>query len=357
MCSINIVETILFEVLEDIVDDSCFSSSGFTQGSHPLPCSSDFQFFINIAATNPMFSPDEESSFDSIIDGVTPPVSPLTPSYPSPLTPLSSPGVPLIPLSGAVTQAGRFQHDSSIDADSVEAPPSKRLKLKVLDFNTELDEEIDDEEELNMECVDSQAGMSVFSDKESDNALPLTFNSPVDLLWKLKKAKLIPSADLVSSQRPGSKASINDNNAVADENGGCNDLADETQNYVASLSSSREHMANEKDETQDLIENRSADRKVFDVDNGFTSSPRKEHNLEICLSREVSLDVKDEGKTLHNDGNVPPVSCSNMPLLHKAPRIGLSKLYRNRPSLHDISIVEERKTKGFKEEIIYEKEE
>jgi len=355
MCSINIVEKILFEVLADLVDDSCFPSSGFTQDSHPLPCSADFQFFVNIAATNPMFSPDEESTFDSIIDGVTPPVSPLTPSYPSPVTPLSSPGVPLIPLSGAVTQA-RFQQvsDSSIDAESFESPP-KRLKL---DFNSELDEEIDDEEELDMKCVDRQAGMSVVSDEESDNALPLTFNSPVDLLWKLKKAKLIPSADDVCSQRPGSKVSINVN-AVADESGGCHDLAYETENLVPTLTSSRGHMAIEKDETQDLLENRSASRKMFDVvgNSGFTSSARKKQNLEICLSREVSLDIKDEGKTLHNDCNVLPVSCSNMPLLHKAPRIGLSKLYRNRPSLHDISIVEEMKTKVFKEEIIYEKEE
>lgn len=372
MHSSSIVASILSAVLEDVLEDLSSESSGFTQDSYPLPCTADFQFFFNIAATNPMLSPDEESSLGSY-EGITPPSSPKTPSLPSPVTPLSSPGVHLHPLSGNVTQYRRRSDESNDDSQS-----TKRLKLNLSNV-VMLNEELNVEEENYTGCSLYEPVISDHSEEDTC-ALPLTFNSHIDLLWKLKKAKLIPGEEDVASQRPSLITSRNISNAPSQVNDGSvhvvagnarscqtSSLAKEpvdNNNDTLSchtLSPIKEPALNNIDETQYLLQDYDRDVKVFDhkLKSCINLSPGEENDGECRQLQQSRMDVKEENNYELYNNNVLPPCPSNMSLLNRAPRLGLSKLYRNRTSLHDISIVmEERKSREIKNEItIYDTEE
>jgi len=275
-----------------------------------------------------------------------------------------------------VTQYRRRPEGS--DQSNDESQSSKRIKLISSDV-VSLDEELKAEEDIYTGCSLYESVISDHSEEDT-YALPLTFNSPIDLLWKLKKAKLIPGEEAVGSQRPGLITSRNASNASSHDNDGnvhvnrgnvrsCQTLSLVKEPVVNNndtlschtLSPIKEPAINNFDETQSLHEDYYRDVKVFDDKSKsyINLIPGEENDGKGWQLHQSRMDVKDENNDRLDNYNARPTCPSNMSLLHRAPRIGLSKLYRNRTSLHDISIVmEERNSRAIKNEItIYDTEE
>jgi len=311
----NLIEKMLIENGgEDIISSLELSSSP----DHPLPCSADFHFFFSIAATAPHHSPDN-NSFSNC--GVTPPSSPplsgTSPSKSWTSTP-ASPGVTLLPLSGQVTQAVLQVRDHKRDLQS--EPPRKKVKMEALEYvNLLADVDISHEEE-----------------QGTDDEIPplsLTFTTPADLLWKLQKADILPP-NFVSSTEESCIG------------GGALDMVDAVDKEGEVIDDSIGHSIKVEEGEEDFFSG--------EVENNI---PKNDNDMKV--SRYPSPINEDDGEMKNVIYLNRPLSLSAVNLLHKPPRLGLSKLYRSSSSLHNVTIVEtrERKMTYQKDLNIIEKEE
>jgi len=293
-----------------------------------LPCSQDFQFFFNIAASCPAHSPGEESCPDSPTEELSlpsslfyplpspasqadtrSPPSPTVVSMSSPLrSPLSptlpppSPGVCLMPLTQAATQPVHYHtqmgySDSDSEEESGFEPPAKKIKHK----------EMRDLTPMPLVEVEEEDGSI---NEEEDTALPLTFNDSRDLHWKLVKADILRSERALPSQRPASVTNVPDNIS----SGRKVKIEKKDEDSLGSMAV-QEATAQSPGEDTELPESRSRSDRV-ELGGGI---PLQSTNTDRAFSRPLS----------------------NVKLLNRPPRIGLSKLNRKLSSLHDVSIIQQ----------------
>jgi len=346
--SLSRVRSLLADILEEVMmseEEESVSSLELGCSSsieHPLPCSADFEFFFAIATTAPPHTPDSTSFTCS---GVTPPPSPSPP--PSTATPgrspasPSSPGVSLLPLSGQITQAVlTFPVDTTIHDRDVchEEFASKKIKLEVVGQTDSLEDTVEIADVLHLD-EDNE-----ITDDEIP-CLPLTFTTPADLLWKLQKAEIIPGSSDLPSQRPhgrGWEGEWVTNHEKEKDNSSGREVIKDT---AITPHMGVEIVANIKKERAGEIISLETDEDRLEEE--------EDSNLRPALN-------KDDEKGVHNENSHqsgPQMSMAS--LLHKPPRLGLSKLYRSSTSLHDISIIEKvGKRATFQSELsIIEKEE
>jgi len=250
--------------------DSASPNLSATPPRHPPPCSQDFAFYRGIEGTRGTWSPEEPSS----------PLSPHQPPSP-PLHLLASPSPPSShfwsPNSPVFRRAPALAPSCGVALRPLtQAPPGKRPRLEDEGSQEELEEE--EQQQKEQEELEERS--------EEDLALPLTFHSRADLLWKLRRADLLPGGEKASSQRPGAPrpTAHGDEGEVGRENAG--------------------------------VEERSTvEVKVEPEDEDAAGAPRP------CPGREPQA--------------------GRPALLHRAPRLGLSRLERRLPSIHEVTILQE----------------
>jgi len=300
---------LLQAITEEIASNSSLELSFSSPPVHPLPCSEDFQFFFSISTTVPHHSPDGVNS--TTYSGITPPQSPTPPSsHCSTPTQVqvsspSSPGVSLLPLSGQMTQAVTQAPPSSIphqeNQDTVqtiigleEEPASKRIKW-------ELEEDVD--------LMDVEQDTVVELDDDDDTPFPLTFNTSADLLWKLRKAAILPAWSVLPSQRPAILRTGTDQGRTEGE---------------------ELHVVKKERKEKDQPEN---DDDTVHV--GLCSVEDGDDVDKDCYEP-ADLDKMDRQKV----GQLSRPSMNMAKLLNRPPRLGLSKLDRKFNNLHQVSIIE-----------------
>jgi len=348
--SLSRVRSLLADILEEVMmseEEESVSSLELGCSSsieHPLPCSADFEFFFAIATTAPPHTPDSTSFTCS---GVTPPPSPSPP--PSTATPgrspasPSSPGVSLLPLSGQITQAVlTFPVDTSIhdhDACHEEFASSKKIKLEVVDQTDCLEDTVEISDVIHL----NEGNENEITDDEIP-CLPLTFTTRADLLWKLQKAEIIPASSDLPSQRPHGRGWEGvTNHEKEKDTSSCREVIKDT---VITPHMGVEIVANIKKE------------RAGEIISLETDEDRLEEEEDSNLRPALNKDEDEKGVHMENSHQSGPQR-SMASLLHKPPRLGLSKLYRSSTSLHDISIIEKvGKRATFQSELsIIEKEE
>ena len=262
----------------ELVWDTASPSLSATPPHHPPPCSQDFAFYRGIEGTRGAWSPGEASS----------PPSPHKSHSPSPpLHLLASPSPPsedlYAPNSPVFRRSPALAPSCGVALRPLtQAPPGKRPRLEDEGSQEKLEEELEEEQE----------------GSDEDLALPLTFDSRADLLWKLKRADLLPGDGAAASQRPGAPRPTagGDGGEASDAGRGCAGV-DERTTLVA---------------------------KVEPVGAG--------------------------GDGGAGDGVAPRPGPGGEPrpgrpaLLHRAPRLGLSRLQRRLPSIHEVTILQEEVT-------------
>ena len=137
----------------------------------------------------------------------------------------------------------------------------------------------------------------------------MTFDSSVDLIWKLKKAQVLPSNEPVESQRP-------------------------TKNQVES----KRKIIRSRPIQQ--VENDLNQINIVDFGKDIAIVPEQSENFDNEEDIETSMFISEAAKEKEPPSKVdniilgtPPQPQQGLNLLHKAPRIGLSKL-QNVLTLH-----------------------
>jgi len=319
----ELLDRVMMETESGLSSLSSLGSLTSIPSQQDLPCSQDFQFFFNIAASCPAHSPDEESRPDnspaeelslpsslfyplpspaSQTDTRSPPSPAVSLSSPlrsplSPTLPPPSPGVCLMPLTQAGTQPLHYHTQmgySDSEEESDIEPPAKIFKHKEMrDLTpTSLESSVEVEEEDGS-----------FTEEE-DTALPLTFNDSRDLHWKLAKADILRSERALPSQRPASVTLFSDN-----------------------ISSVRKFKTEKKDEDPlgSMVIQKTA-----------AQSPGESRSDKVELGGRIPLPLQsiDTDRAFSRP-------FSHVKLLNRPPRIGLSKLNRKLSSLHDVSIIQQ----------------
>jgi len=254
------------------------ASLSATPPRHPPPCSQDFAFYRGIEGTRGTWSPGEPSTPSS-------PHQPLSPSPPCHvLTSPSPPSEDLYAPNSPVFCSGPALAPSCGVAlrPLTQAPPCKRPRLE--GEGSQEDQELDDEP---------------VEGSEEELPLPLTFDNRADLLWKLRRAALLPEGGAAPSQRPPAPR------PAAEGDG---DEASLVGKGGAGL------------EGRTPVEAKLQPARV-EGDGGAGVAPRPGPG--------------GDGPGRHA-------------LLHRAPRIGLSRLQRRLPSIHEVTI--------FREEVAMVKE-
>ena len=327
----SISEILVADILEEVVAtasrfDLELSLSEPTCPSHPLPCSQDFVFFqairktcpspwsqtssqlsppSSLAASPPPGSPQPDSqgtggsaaskvasrnmwtsgrtgcgytSLDSSYDGWAPGTTYSQENLQEDQA--SSDGVALSPLSQPANtqhQLRTWDQDSCSSQEEVRAVKRSRMESSE---NAIHDQEIEDEIE-----------------GEETPAVPLTFHSKADLVWKLQRAAILPCVE-PGAERPGSSTS-----------------ADSSLLPVIF-----------KDE----------EIKIEQESQESQSSPDSEKQDHILKEGELDPYQEDMFPPTSKAAASPPPKPRL--LLHRAPRLGLSRHYRGE-GIHEVSIV------------------
>jgi len=228
----------------------------------------------------------------------------------------------------------------------------KKIKLEVMDQIDSLEDTV----EMEISEVLHLDEDNEMTDDEIP-CLPLTFTTPADLMWKLQKAEIIPASCDLPSQRPRSRRSEDDgmigcdnevsNHGKENDVSSSRDVMKDTV-VIPSTSTGVEIVANIKKEKVGEIIGIEANEDSLEEEE---SNPIEDRSA-------LSKDKDEKGVYKENSFNQSCPQMSMTSLLHKPPRLGLSKLYRTSTSLHDISIIEKGDKRTFQGELsIIEKEE
>ena len=154
-------------------------------------------------------------------------------------------------------------------------------------------------------------------DMEENTMLPLTFNTKVDLLWKLQRADLLPGLNAAEKDRP------------------CHSKDEERQ----MVKIKREKTLSEgslMDGMEPQVSRHSLVKEEGDLE------PHQKDYRFSGVVEESGIDPCQEEDPFYPPGKPAPSppAKARASLLHRAPRVGLSRLHRV-PSIHEIIITKE----------------
>jgi len=381
--SVEVVELLLEELLHTVVREKIadnassdfFSQDSFIQPQHLAPCSQDFSFFKAIEQTREDLTTDEE---DESLEELSPPsqllCSPSTselgdfqgwPSSPATrailqrtatgvtgvprlatelfqsstighravlITP--GPGIQLCPLTQIHSSADESlasQEDFFLSQKG--APALKRRKTLLKDKDTEV---MGNKQPFNDEAEDTDAYRSTGDEEE---ALPLTFHTKEDLIRKLQGIQHLPRGDEVSHCQSmqsnsvtgrgeeGEKQWVERPRMVALEKGVDRHRRGDVRGQDMENVVKKELPCKAKEEVE-FDRKSSEDNKL----NHATKEGDDEGFRQDSYENKNNHDLGKEGGGLTR--SYQPL------LLHRAPRLGLSRLQK--PSgIHDITIIKD----------------
>ena len=341
------------EILEDPTSLESSRSPSFPPPAHPLPCSQDFLFFKAIAESQVQLFPDSQTSSTS--PGLTPPwqleLSPSPgmqpevlnwaeddePQWPQVNSEESRLDMKVLVFKEQIPAITQYSQESLVnqlaedDQSQVfmkKCPaiaPSCGVALMPMSqaSQTSSDEEIISQEELpaskriRMEDTSPEQFQDLKDeDMEENTMLPLTFNSKVDLLWKLQRADLLPGLNAEEKDRPCHSK---------DENRQKVNIKQEESLSVVSL----------MDGMKPQVSRHSLVKEEGDLE------PYQKDKFSGVFEEGGIDPYQEEGPFYPPGPGKPapsPPAKARASLLHRAPRVGLSKLHRV-PSIHEITFI------------------